>query len=194
MALDVTDAAAVESAAATIVSRHGQIDVLVNAAGINLPRRHWRDVDAQAWKQIVDTNLHGAMYCTMAVLPHMRARRDGLVINVSSWAGRFGTHLTGPAYNASKHALAALTHSLNMEECVNGIRGCTVFPAEVATPMLLKRPVPPSQDDMDRMLQPQDVAATVEFVVRFPARVCVNEIVISPTWNRIFLGADTPHR
>jgi NADP-dependent 3-hydroxy acid dehydrogenase YdfG len=192
--LDVSDAGAVRQAVASIFALHGRVDILVNAAGINMPKRHWRDTDEATWKQIIDINLSGAMYCTMAVLPLMREQKDGLVINISSWAGRFGTHLTGPAYNASKHALAAVTHSLNMEECVNGIRGCTIFPAEVATPIMKKRPIPPSKEDMDRMLQPEDVAAVVGLVAELPARACINEIVISPTWNRIFMGADTPKR
>ena len=118
----------------------------------------------------------------------MRARKDGLVINVSSWAGRFETYLTGPAYNASKHAMAALTHSLNDEECVNGVRACVIYPGEVATPILRNRPKPPSPEEIARMLQPEDLGRTIRFVAEMPPRVCLNEILISPTWNRFYVG------
>ena len=188
VALDVADKAAVAEAAAYILTRYGAVDILVNSAGINLPNRFWKNLTPESFADIVTINLNGALYCTHAVLPAMRARRDGLIINVSSWAGRFETYLTGPAYNASKHALAALTLSLNDEECVNGIRACVIYPGEVATPILKQRPKPPSPEEIARMLQPEDLGRTIRFVAEMPAHVCVNEILISPTWNRFFVG------
>ena len=80
----------------------------------------------------------------------MRGRKDGLVINISSWAGRYTLAMAGAAYNASKHAVVALTETINMEECVNGIRACAICPAEVATPILDRRPVPPSPPPIAR--------------------------------------------
>jgi NAD(P)-dependent dehydrogenase (short-subunit alcohol dehydrogenase family) len=74
----------------------------------------------------------------------MRARKDGLIINISSWAGRYASVLTGPAYNATKRAVIAVTESINMEECMNGIRATSILPGEVATPIMEKRPVPPT--------------------------------------------------
>jgi NADP-dependent 3-hydroxy acid dehydrogenase YdfG len=186
--LDVADKAAVGRAAATILDRRGRVDVLVNSAGINLPTRFWGNLTPESFAEIVAINLNGALYCIHAVLPAMRARKDGLVINVSSWAGRFETYMTGPAYNASKHALAALTMSLNDEECVNGVRACVIYPGEVATPILKHRPRPPSPDEIARMLQPEDIGRTVRFVAEMPAHVCINEILMSPTWNRFFVG------
>jgi len=83
-----------------------------------------------------------------------------------------------------------------MEECVNGIRACVICPGEVATPILKKRPVPPSEAEMARMLQAEDLGRTIRFVAEMPPRVCLNEIVISPTWNRMWLGGEdiTPKR
>jgi NADP-dependent 3-hydroxy acid dehydrogenase YdfG len=188
VALDVADKSAVAGAAAQILARRGAVDILVNSAGINLPNRFWKNLTPESFSQIVAVNLNGALYCTHAVLPAMRARRDGLVINISSWAGRFETYATGPAYNASKHAMAALTLSLNDEECVNGIRACVIYPGEVATPILKHRPKPPSPDEIARMLQPEDLGRTIRFVAEMPAHVCINEILISPTWNRLFVG------
>ncbi len=186
--LDVADKDAVARAAAGILGRHGHVDILVNSAGINLPTRFWKTLTPESFAQIVGVNLNGALYCIHAVLPAMRARKDGLVINVSSWAGRFETYLTGPAYNASKHAMAALTHSLNDEECVNGVRACVIYPGEVATPILRNRPKPPSPEETARMLQPEDLGRTIRFVAEMPPRVCLNEILISPTWNRFYVG------
>ena len=189
-ALDVTDKAAVATAAARILERLGRIDILVNSAGINLPTRLWKDLTPETFERIVAINLHGALYCTHAVLPAMRAQKDGLVINISSWAGRFESYLTGPAYNASKHALGALTMSLNNEECVNGIRACVIYPGEVATPILKNRPRPPSPAEVARMLQADDLGRTIRFVAEMPPRVCINEILIAPTWNRFFVGGE----
>jgi NADP-dependent 3-hydroxy acid dehydrogenase YdfG len=188
VALDVSDKAAVAKAASDILARHGRLDILVNSAGINLPTRFWKTLTPESFDRVVGINLNGALYCIHAVLPAMRAQKDGLVINISSWAGRFETYMTGPAYNASKHGMAALTASLNDEECVNGIRACVIYPGEVATPILKNRPKPPSPEEIARMLQAEDLGRTIRFVAEMPLRVCVNEILISPTWNRFFLG------
>ena len=123
----------------------------------------------------------------------MRAQRDGLIVNVSSWAGRYASSLTGPAYNATKRAVIALTESINMEECTHGIRACSILPGEVATPILDKRPVPPSIGRRARMAQPEDLGQAILFVATMPARTCVNELIITPTLNRFYTGElETP--
>ncbi len=188
VAFDVSDKMAVARASAEILARHGGVDILVNSAGLNLSTRLWKQLTPDSFDHIVGINLNGALYCIHAVLPSMRAKKDGLVINISSWAGRFEEFLTGPAYNASKTALAALTLSLNDEECVNGIRACCIFPGEVATPILRHRPVAPTQQEIDRMLQAEDLGKTIRFVAEMPPHVCINEIMITPTWNRFFIG------
>lgn len=187
LALDVVDAQAAQAAAQAIAARHGRIDLLVNAAGINVQRRSWADCSAADWERVLDINLKGTVHTMRAVLPVMRAAGGGAVINVASWAGRFTASMPGAAYTASKSAVAALTHEFNIEEFRHGLRACCLLPAEVATPILKQRPVPPSDDDMARMLQPQDLGRTIAFVADMPAHVCMNEILISPTWNRMFL-------
>jgi NADP-dependent 3-hydroxy acid dehydrogenase YdfG len=186
--LDVAERKQVTHAAHEILERHGRIDVLVNCAGANVPKRHWNELALESWEQVLGVNLNGAFYCTAAVLPAMRGRRDGVVINISSWYGRHDGYIAGPAYNAAKHALASMTASLNIEEGVNGIRGCVIYPGEVATSILKARPVPPSAEDQARMLQPADLARIVRFVAEAPPHVCLNEIVVAPTWNRMILG------
>jgi NADP-dependent 3-hydroxy acid dehydrogenase YdfG len=188
IALDVGEQNEVARAGAEIAKRHGRIDVLINSAGINHPKRNFRNVSIDGWNQIVQVNLSGMFYCVQAVLPGMRERKDGLIINVSSWAGRYASTLTGPGYNATKHAVVALTESINMEECMNGIRATSVLPGEVATPILEKRPVPPPPEERARMLQAEDLGKTILFICSLPPRACVNEIIVSPTWNRFYLG------
>ncbi|MGB3446763.1 MAG: SDR family oxidoreductase [Xanthobacteraceae bacterium] len=188
MPLDVSNAADVGAAAQQIVAKHGRIDLLVNSAGINVPKRSWADMEIAGWDKLVDINLSGVLYCMRAVLPTMRAQKDGCIINVASWAGRHVSKMPGPAYTTTKHAVLALTHSFNMDECVNGLRACCLSPAEVATPILKLRPVVPSAEEQARMLQPEDLGRTIAFVASMPPHVCVNEILISPTWNRGFVA------
>lgn len=185
--LDVSSSADAEKVAKEIVAKHGRIDLLVNSAGVNVPKRSWDDITTEGWDKLVDINLSGVMYCMRAVLPAMRAQKDGVIINVASWAGRHVSKMTGPAYTTTKHAVLALTHSFNMDEFKNGLRACCLSPGEVATPILKLRPVPPSAEDMAKMLQPEDLGRTIAFVASMPAHVCINEILISPTHNRSFV-------
>jgi NADP-dependent 3-hydroxy acid dehydrogenase YdfG len=159
----------------------------VNSAGLNTPTRYWRSQTVDGWRDVIGINLDGSFYTIQAVLPAMRARKDGVIINVSSWAGVFHPKMTGAAYNASKHAVTAMTETINMEECVNGIRACAICPAEVATPIMDRRPVPPSAEDRARMLQSEDLGNTIRFVAEMPPHACINQLIISPTWNRMYI-------
>lgn len=186
--LDVADTKAVQAVASAILKRHGRVDILINSAGVNVTKRHWDVVDAEGWDTVVGVDLDGAFYTTRAVLDAMRARRDGLVINVSSWAGRYDSYLTGPAYNAAKHGLVAMTAHLNMAEGKNGIRASVICPGEVNTPILDKRPIPVPPEVRARMLQPRDMGETIRFLARLPAHVCISELVIAPTGNRLWMN------
>jgi NADP-dependent 3-hydroxy acid dehydrogenase YdfG len=192
---DVGDKAQVTKVGAELHKRYGHVDILVNSAGINLPKRNFRDVSNEGWDEIVRINLSGMFYCIQAVLPGMRSRKDGVIINVSSWFGRYANALGGPGYGATKRAVLALTEQLNIEEAASGIRATSVLPGEAATPILEKRPVPPSPEVRAKMLQAEDLGRTIAFIAALPARVCVNEIIISPTWNRFILGGlEAPKR
>lgn len=184
MPLDVADADAVKAAGAQI----GPVDVLLANAGLNVPERAMAHVATSDWDRVVNVNLNGVFYPVQAVLPGMRAAGNGTLILISSWAGRYATALTGPAYNATKRAVIALNESINAEEGGHGIRSTVIMPGEVATDILKLRPNPPSEAEQARMLQADDLAATVRFVAEMPARACVNEILISPTWNRFYQG------
>jgi NAD(P)-dependent dehydrogenase (short-subunit alcohol dehydrogenase family) len=188
MPLDVADPDSVARVAQAIESQHGAIDILVNSAGTNFPKRYWGETDADTFSQVLAINLNGATYCTLAAAKGMRARRRGTVINVASFAGWHFEYMTGPAYTASKAGLMALTHSFNIEECVNGLRATALCPGEVATPILKKRPVEPSEADKARMVQEADMGRTIRFIAEMPPHVCINELVISPVWNRSYMG------
>jgi NADP-dependent 3-hydroxy acid dehydrogenase YdfG len=189
LALDITDRHAVAKAGAALIARHGACHILVNSAGVNLPNRRWKNLNAESFDRIVATNLNGTYYAIEAVLPTMREQGDGCIINVASWAGRYHAYMTGPAYNASKFAVVELTLSLNDDEGPNGIRACALCPGEVATPLVSKRPIPPPAEDIARMLKPEDLGRAIRFVAEMPPHVAINELVISPAYNRIMVGA-----
>lgn len=186
---DFTDPKSVDDLTAQIMDAHGRIDILVNSAGINIPKRSWGAVDVEGFDSVIAADLNGPFYTSRAVMPIMRAQGGGLIIQISSWAGRHVSLLTGPAYTAAKHGLVALSESINQAECVNGIRSCCICPGEVATPILENRPVPVSAEDKAKMLQSEDLGEMILFVARMPKSVCVNEILTGPTWNRGYVAA-----
>ena len=159
----------------------GQIDILVNSAGINPPVRSVAELDPDNWDSLIAVNLTGAYNCIHAVLPAMRARQDGVIINISSVAGLRAGPLGGVAYNASKFGMAALGITVAEEHRGMGIRVTNIYPGEVETPILDNRPVPVTAEHRARILQPEDCAEVVMMVVRLPARANVPELVIIPT-------------
>ena len=186
---DLTDPAAASRAAESIRKRFGRLDILVNNAGVNISRRTWAELDAPGVDQVVDGNLSSAFYCVLASLPIMRAQKDGVLIHTASMAGRSVGPLSGATYTAAKHGVVGMSHSINCEECVNGIRSTVICPGEVATPILDRRPVPVSAEDRARMLQSEDVGDLILYVATLPAHVCLNEVWITPTWNRGYVAA-----
>lgn len=178
---DLTDDAAVEGVARAVLDQWGQIDVLVNNAGLNVPRRALADLSADDWRSVIDADLTAPFLLCRAVLPSMRERRQGTIINISSMAGKRSSLLSGPAYGAAKAGLNSFTESLNLAERANGIRSCAICPGEVATPIMKLRPYPPSDEAMVTMLQPDDVAAAALLVAALPHRATIDEILIRPT-------------
>jgi NAD(P)-dependent dehydrogenase (short-subunit alcohol dehydrogenase family) len=170
--------------AAAIAEDFGRLDVLINNAGANVVERSWAKLDPERIKVVLDANLNSAFYCSAAALTLMRPQKDGLLIHTASWAGRFVGTVPGPAYVAAKHAVVAMSYTINMEEFQHGIRSTVLCPNEVATPILDLRPVPVSAQDRARMIQPEHMADLIVYVAKQPATICLNEIVISPTWNR----------
>ena len=178
---DLTNREAVERLVQDVLERWGQIDVLVNNAGLNVPRRDLGELTVEDWEAVIDTDLTAPFLLCRAVLPVMRERRRGTIINVSSMAGKRASLLSGPAYSAAKAALNSFTESINLAERRHGIRACAVCPGEVATPIMKLRPYPPSDEAMATMLQPEDVAAAVLLVAALPQRATIDELLIRPT-------------
>jgi NADP-dependent 3-hydroxy acid dehydrogenase YdfG len=185
---DLMKASAVTRIARDIEKKFSRCDILVNNAGLNILERKWNQLTPGAVELVIDGNLSSAFYCVAAVLPMMRKRKDGVLIHTSSMAGRHPSILSGAAYSAAKHGVVAMSHTINMEECVNGIRSCVVCPGEVATPILDKRPVPITPAERKRMAQSEDVGDLIRYVACLPAHVCINEVWITPTWNRGYVA------
>ncbi len=186
--LDVADRDAVSSVAERILADFQRVDVLVNSAGINVKERNWHNVSLDDWDSVIRIDLDGAFYCARSVLPTMIKQGDGLIVNISSWAGRFVSVVTGPAYTAAKHAMNAMNESLNMEAGIHGVRACAICPGEVATPILDNRPIPVSDEDKEKMVQSEDCGDIIRFVAELPEHVCINELTVSPTWNRGYIA------
>jgi NADP-dependent 3-hydroxy acid dehydrogenase YdfG len=159
----------------------GRIDLLVNNAGLNIKEREVRRLTPERWQQLIRANLDGAFYCIHYVLPQMLERKDGLIINVSSIAGKRASPLGGAAYAASKFGMTALGLCLGAEEMDSGVRVSNIYPGEVDTPILEVRPQPVTEEHRQRILKPEDVAAAVLFVATLPPHVSVPELVIKPT-------------
>ena len=180
---DVGDMNAVGQMAKRVLAEFGEVEVLVNAAGTNAPRRALQDLSLDDYHRILNTNLNGAYYCSQAFLPQMRSRRSGTIINIVSEAGKLGSAKAGAAYVVSKFGLAGLSQAINAEERANGIRACSIFPGDIDTPLLEKRPVLPDTQARLKMLKAEDVADCALFVIHLPPRAVVEEIVIKPTTN-----------
>lgn len=186
---DLTKADAVDDVVKQIVEKFGRLDILVNNAGVNIQARSWKQIEADGIDTLVHGNLTSAFYCARAVLPVMRAQGGGQLIHTASMAGRNINPLAGPGYTASKHAVVAMSHSINMEECMNGIRSTVVCPGEVNTPILRNRPNPLSDEELARMLQPEHCGDLIRYVACLPPGVTMNEVWITPTWNRGYVAA-----
>ncbi|GIX00510.1 MAG: oxidoreductase [Pirellulaceae bacterium] len=164
----------------------GQIDVMINAAGINIKNRSMQEMKPEQWDQVMAVNATGAYNCLQAVLPTMRARKHGLIINVSSVAGKRAIALGGIAYSASKFAMTSLGICVSNEVATDGIRVTNVYPGEVNTPLLEQRPTPVSEEHRRNILQPDDVAKVIRSLVELPAAVHIPEIVVKPLGQQWF--------
>lgn len=177
---DVGNSADVAAMAKKVAEQLGPVEALVNAAGTNAPKRALEVLSLEDYHAMIAANLHGAYYCTQAFLPGMRARGSGTIVNVVSDAGKQASPKAGPAYVMSKFGLAGLTQSINAEERGRGIRACALFPGDIDTPLLEKRPVVPDAAARSRMMQPEDIADCAIFCINLPHRVVVEEMLVRP--------------
>lgn len=177
---DVADRGQVRELVRQIDQTAGKVDILVNNAGVNVVERSLAKLASEDWDRMVAVNLNGAFYCTQEVLPGMREKGKGLIINISSVAGVRITEVAGVGYAASKYGMSAMSYFTGIEEREHGIRTCLICPGEVNTPILDQRPVPVPEERRRQILQPEDIAAAALFVATLPDRVSVPELIMSP--------------
>jgi NADP-dependent 3-hydroxy acid dehydrogenase YdfG len=186
---DLTVAEQVQRVGDHIRATFNRLDILVNNAGVNILERHWSQLTPERIDTLLQGNLTSALYCVTVALPFMRAQKDGVLIHTASMAGRFIGNLSGPIYTVAKHGVVAMSHGLNMQECIHGIRSTVFLPGEVATPILDKRPKPVSAEERARMVQPEDCGDLIRYIACLPKHVVMNEVHLSPTWNRGYVAA-----
>jgi NADP-dependent 3-hydroxy acid dehydrogenase YdfG len=178
---DVADRAQVKKTVSAALEALGSLDVLVCNAGTNVPRRRLEVLSPEDWDRMIATNLTGAFNLVHEVLPSMRQRKSGLIVQIASIAGKRVSALGGVGYAASKFGQVALGIGIGLEEGANGIRSTVIYPGEVETPILDARPVPVPIERRQVILQPEDVATAVRFLVELNPRASVPELVITPT-------------
>jgi NADP-dependent 3-hydroxy acid dehydrogenase YdfG len=181
VATDVTKSEQCRALIDAATKAFGRVDVLVNNAGTNIKDRTIRELTPESWDMMIRTNLDGAFYCTSAVLPQMLERKDGVIVNVVSVAGKRANPLGGAAYVAAKFGMGALGLVLAAEEKDSGVRVSNIYPGEIDTPILAARPKPVTEEQRALILKPEDVAEAILFVTGLPPRVSVPELVIKPT-------------
>ena len=178
---DVSDDAQIQAALVATRAEFGPIDVLVNNAGFNVTERSISDTSAEQWRELMDVNLTSAFIFTKLVLPEMKTRGDGLIVNLASRAGMYPSLAAGVGYSASKIGMEALNTITNEEGNPHGVRACLFNPGAGNTPIMDRRPVQPSQEAKTKMIQSEDIAATVVFLAMLPPRVHIDFLSMMPT-------------
>lgn len=186
---DLMRSAQVQAIADWIKGKFNRLDILVANAGLNILQRDWSNLTFEGVDTVIGGNLNSAFYCAIAALPMMRAQQDGQIIVTASMAGRWISTLSGATYTAAKHGVVAMCHTINMQECINGIRCSAVLPGEVATPILDKRPVPITPEERAKMAQSEDLGDLIRYIACLPRHVVINEVMMCPTWNRGYVAA-----
>jgi NADP-dependent 3-hydroxy acid dehydrogenase YdfG len=163
------------------LAQHGRVDVLVNNAGHSSKARNVRWVDQEEWDRVLAVNLTGVYALTQAVLPGMIERGGGTIVTVSSLAALKPGLIGGAPYGAAKAGVRNLMGHVHTVLREKGVRATTIMPAEVDTPILDDRPLPPDAQARATMMQAEDVARAILLCVTLPPRTVIEEIVMSPT-------------
>ena len=181
---DLADGDAAEALGRWTLDEYERVDILVNNAGQSSRVRSIRYVDAAEWDAVFNVNVTGVFRLTQSVMESMIARGGGTVITVSSMAAINPGLLGGAPYSAAKAASFNMMRNINGELRAQGLRACTIIPAEVDTPILDRRPLPPDGEARATMMQPEDVADAILLCAAMPARTIVEQIVLLPTTQR----------
>ena len=182
--LDVADYDSVQEMTKNAFDVFGRIDVLVNSAGHSSHHRRLLNTTPEEIRQVIDSNLIGTIYCTRAVVPRMLEAKSGTIINVSSLAAVQSGPFSGLAYGAAKAGVNSFTQFLNADLANTGIRASVVMPGEIDTPILDRRPIPPSDDVRVNMVDVDETSALINLIASLPQRTNIPEVVIRPTIER----------
>ncbi len=184
--VDVTDEQSAHAFINGANEQLGRVDILINNAGVML-LGPLEGTNTDEWRQMIDVNLLGLLYCTQAALPILRESGSGHIVNVSSVAGRTAAAFVG-VYNATKWAVVGFSEALRQEAAHSKIRVTCVEPGFVATelqshntnPLVIKT-LEKMQDELGEVLEPEDIASAILHAVTAPPRVSVNEVLIRPS-------------
>lgn len=177
---DVGSAPDVQKMVADVERKFGPPQVLVAAAGTNIPNRSWEVLSADDFEAVIDANLKGTFNCVRSLLPGMHKEGGGTIVVIVSDAALQASAKAGAAYVASKFGQRGLVQSINAEERSRGIRATAILPGDINTPLLDKRPTPPPPEARGKMLQPEDVVACVMLAITLPERAIIEELLVRP--------------
>lgn len=180
---DITSHKEVQDLAKYTMERYGKIDVWINNAGI-MPLSFLHERKVSEWDKMIDVNMKGVLYGIEAVLPYMRERKSGHIINVSSVTGHI-VNKTWAVYSGTKFAVRAITEALRQEEAENNIRTTIICPGAVRTELAntistesIKKDI---HDSLEISLAPEAIANGILYAISQPEDVAVNEMIIRPT-------------
>ncbi len=183
--LDVTQRSECENFAKAVLDKWNSIDILVNNAGL-MPLSLFKSLKVDEWDRMIDVNIKGVLYCTASVILHMKEKKSGHIVNISSVAGRT-VFPTGTVYCATKHAIAAFSEGLRQEfSARSNIRVTSIEPGVVSTELtdtITDESLKGFIENAKKMeaLQAKDIANAILYAVESPSHVNVNEVLIRPT-------------
>ncbi|MFE5317613.1 SDR family oxidoreductase [Paenibacillus sp. NPDC056579] len=183
IATDVRDEASVKQAIEQTVSMYGQIDILINAAGVSMPGKQLlQEIELKQWQRIMETNLTGTFLMSREALLRMNERNSGYIINILSTAA-FQAGGGDSIYSASKYGARALTESMISASRRSGVRVSSISPGAVDTNIWSHKLEPVSQESRDTMLKPGDIADIILFLLTRPRAVHIDNITVT-SWDR----------
>lgn len=184
LSADLEDGDSAANVAKEAIKAFGNIQYLVNNAGHSSKVRSMRYVEKDDWQSVFNVNVEGVYRLTQAILPNMIENGGGTVVTISSMAAINPGLMGGVPYSSAKAAVAAMMTAMRQELREHGIRSCTIYPAEVDTPILDNRPLPPDEQARSTMMQPEDIAETILLCMRMPHRTIIQDLIVSPTIQR----------